>query len=396
MKQLFTFLLVAISSILLAQAPQSIPYQAIVRNTDGSVMASTSITMTFKIHDVSAAGTVVYEETHSTTSNTQGLVSLNVGVGTAVTGTFASINWGSGAKFLHVLMNTGSGNVDLGTQQMMSVPYALYADNCGEVFRVSSNGDSLFLGSNNYVIIPGLSAINGTQSNIGANLLPGNDTCDDQFISVSDCGGDTSMIYLGESYNLVEVEGQCWFAENLSTDKYRNGDLITSDLGELAWATTSSGAFVLYNNDVANEAIYGKLYNWYAAVDSRGICPQGWHVPTECDWMFLEKALGMSPWVLEAVGDRGTNQGGALKAVTGWQGTNFGAQNSTGLTILPGGYVDFEFQLPYSKGGKGYFWSSSEASANSASARILDSGKSSINRSILYKNNGFSIRCIKD
>jgi hypothetical protein len=84
MKQLFTFLLVALSSIVMAQAPQSIPYQAIVRNTDGSLMASTSITMTFKIHDASATGTVVYEETHTTASNTQGLVSINVGAGTVL------------------------------------------------------------------------------------------------------------------------------------------------------------------------------------------------------------------------------------------------------------------------------------------------------------------------
>jgi hypothetical protein len=129
MKQLFTFLFSAISIFIFAQAPQSIPYQAVVRNTDGSNMANAAVIITFKIHDNSANGTVVYEETHATTTNAQGLVSLNVGGGTAVTGTFSGIQWGTGSKFLHVLMNAGNVVVDLGTQQMLSVPYALYAAN---------------------------------------------------------------------------------------------------------------------------------------------------------------------------------------------------------------------------------------------------------------------------
>jgi hypothetical protein len=129
MKQLFTLLLLAVSSVIAAQAPQSIPYQAVIRNTDGSVMANTSINIIFKIHDFSATGTVVYEESHNTSSSEQGLVALNVGGGTPITGTFIDINWGNGAKFLQVLMNPGNGMIDLGTQQMMSVPYALYAAN---------------------------------------------------------------------------------------------------------------------------------------------------------------------------------------------------------------------------------------------------------------------------
>jgi hypothetical protein len=123
-----------LSSLLgFAQAPQSIPYQAVVRNADGSAMSSTAMTMTFKIHDVTATGNVVYQESHTTTSNAQGLVILQVGQGQAAVGTFDNINWGSGAKFLHVMMNAGAGEVDLGTQQMMSVPYALYALTAGNL-----------------------------------------------------------------------------------------------------------------------------------------------------------------------------------------------------------------------------------------------------------------------
>ncbi len=140
MKQLAVLLFFVICTNVFSQAPQSIPYQAVVRNTDGTVMSNTALTMTFKIHDVSATGTVVYEESHTTSSNAQGLVAVNVGGGTPITGTFSNINWGNGAKFLHVLMNAGNGVVDLGTQQMMSVPYALYAENSGQ-----SNNPSNFV-----------------------------------------------------------------------------------------------------------------------------------------------------------------------------------------------------------------------------------------------------------
>ena len=151
MKQLLTFLMLAISAAVFAQAPQSIPYQAVVRNIDGSTLANTPVNITFKIHDNNAMGTVVYEETHATTTNAQGLVSLNVGGGTAVIGTFSGIQWGTGSKFLQVLMKAGNGNVDLGTQQMMSVPYALYAANSQQgpqgvgIQTISAQGNNLII-----------------------------------------------------------------------------------------------------------------------------------------------------------------------------------------------------------------------------------------------------------
>jgi hypothetical protein len=116
-----------IATFLFAQAPQGIPYQAVMRNADGSVMVSNAVELTFMIHDVSASGTVVYQESHSLASNARGLVSCVVGNGVVSQGNFANINWGSGAKFLHVMMGT----TDLGTQQMLSVPYALYAAQSG-------------------------------------------------------------------------------------------------------------------------------------------------------------------------------------------------------------------------------------------------------------------------
>ncbi len=273
MKQLLTFLFLAVSAIIIAQAPQSIPYQAILRNTDGTVMASTSLTMTFKIHDVSATGAVVYEETHSTTSNPQGLINLNIGAGDPNIGSFATIVWGTGAKFLQVSINAGSGDIDLGTQQMMSVPYALYAEDV--IVRVSATGDTLFIG-NNYSIVPGVSAANPVSiSNSGAVLLPGNNTCQNEYISVTGCGGQDSLIYFDRYYSLLEIGGQCWFGESLSTNKFNNGDTISVN-------QYSPSEFQLY------------LYNSSVIEDSRNICPTGFHVATLCDYHFLFMSQGSS------------------------------------------------------------------------------------------------------
>ena len=154
MKAVFTLSLhLLITSFLCAQAPQGIPYQAVMRNSDGGIMASSAVDLTFMIHDGSATGSVVYQESHSLTSNAQGLVTCVVGNGVVSQGNFANINWGSGAKFLHVMM----GITDLGTQQMLSVPYALYSESTD--VSISPTGDTLTIGGNS-VIVPGISAAN--------------------------------------------------------------------------------------------------------------------------------------------------------------------------------------------------------------------------------------------
>jgi hypothetical protein len=113
-----------------AQVPQGIPYQAIARNGQGQPLANTNVKVRFSILDSTATGTAVYIESHNTTTSALGLFTANVGMGNASTGTFSAINWGQNYKFLKVELDTtatGNSYIDLGTQQMMSVPYALYA-----------------------------------------------------------------------------------------------------------------------------------------------------------------------------------------------------------------------------------------------------------------------------
>ena len=129
-------------SVALAQPPQGIPYQAVARNSSGAIMASTGVSIRFSIRDSVATGTILYRETFSVTTSAQGLFSVNIGQGTPVTGAFSGINWGTNSKFLQVELDPagGSSYIDMGTTQMMSVPYALYSNQSGGLSGVASGG----------------------------------------------------------------------------------------------------------------------------------------------------------------------------------------------------------------------------------------------------------------
>ena len=129
-----TFMLLVIYNSM-AQVPQTVPYQAVARNTSGNLLANQTVSIRFSIHDTTSGGLVVYQETQSTTTNALGLFTANIGAGTPVTGSFAAINWGSGSKFIQIEIDLsgGSSYANMGTSQMMSVPYAQYAASSGTV-----------------------------------------------------------------------------------------------------------------------------------------------------------------------------------------------------------------------------------------------------------------------
>ncbi len=148
---LFSFLLIFNTAH--SQAPQGIPYQAAAHNSSGAVLASTAVSVRFSIRDSTATGAIHYRETHSITTDASGIFSVNVGLGTPVTGTFAGINWGSNAKYLQVELDPagGSSYINMGTQQMMSVPYSLYSNNG---FTPGVTGDIMFYNGTNWVKLP--------------------------------------------------------------------------------------------------------------------------------------------------------------------------------------------------------------------------------------------------
>jgi len=156
MKKIYVFLsFCLIHFITQAQTPQGIPYQSVIRNGSGALLINQAVHLRFSIHDSTMLGTIVYQESHTSTTTNLGMVILSIGQGTPSIGTFSAINWGSGAKFMQVELDTtgGSSYIDLGTQQMMSVPYALYAKTAGNVNLPpgASQGQVLTYCDGNYI-----------------------------------------------------------------------------------------------------------------------------------------------------------------------------------------------------------------------------------------------------
>jgi uncharacterized protein (TIGR02145 family) len=193
-------------------------------------------------------------------------------------------------------------------------------------------------------------------------------------------------------------------AENLKVTHYRNGDPIPNISRDAAWADRTTGACCDFNNDPRNVATFGKLYNWYAVVDSRNIAPAGWHVPTDEEWKQLEMYLGMSQIQADDTNQRGTDEGGKLKeaGTTHWYSPNTGATNESGFTALPGGHRSCYGSFMDTEIGRvAYFWSSTVSDYEGEWFRILDYGGSSVSRYYFYNNFygklfGLSVRCVQD
>ncbi|MFN6022488.1 MAG: fibrobacter succinogenes major paralogous domain-containing protein, partial [Bacteroidota bacterium] len=178
------------------------------------------------------------------------------------------------------------------------------------------------------------------------------------------CGTSSVSDIDGNSYTTVSIGTQCWMKENLKTSRYRNGGLIpnvTTD--NTAWVNLTTGAWSYYNNDVSNNAIYGKLYNWYTTLGDT-LCPIGWGVPTDAEWTTLTTYLGG-----ESVA------GGKMKetGTTLWNDPNTGADNTIGFSGLPGGrrntdLTDGSFTTIKNNA---FFWSATELDYNYAWLRSL-------------------------
>ncbi len=170
-------------------------------------------------------------------------------------------------------------------------------------------------------------------------------------------------------------------AENLRVTHYRNGDAIPNVT--TAWSGLTTGAYCWYDNIATNEK-YGALYNWYAVVDSRGLCPEGWHVPTDAEWDALINPLG-GEYIA----------GGKMKAISDlWDSPNIDATNSSSFSGLPGGFrsnTSFSHLSIY-----GYWWSSTEYTDTYSWSRRLEDGYGYARDLYRSKWRGLSVRCLRD
>ncbi len=188
--------------------------------------------------------------------------------------------------------------------------------------------------------------------------------------------------------NLLPVSNcnQVWETKNLDVATYRNGDAIPHVTDSAQWVHLTTGAWCYYNNDSANGPIYGKLYNWYAVNDPRGLAPAGYHVSTDLEWTSLVACLG---------GD--STAGGKIKeaGLMHWLTPNTGATNSSGITGLPAGCRDFDGSFKYIS-SYGIWWSSTMEDSSYAWARDIYYNDGVILRFSDLKILGFSVRCLKD
>lgn len=201
----------------------------------------------------------------------------------------------------------------------------------------------------------------------------------------------------GNTYKTIQIRNQIWMAEDLRTIKYLDGTLIPEIKNADEWLSTKEAALSYYpNSDSTTKPKV--LYNWFA-VNSGKLCPAGWHVPNDAEWMELERNIGLAEDLIQTVGARGWNQkiDGKLKAVEKgiWQVDRDYYSNETGFSAKPTGYRTntgtFQFQKQFA-----YWWSSSSESEEFAWKRHLSYYRDIVNRNVMLKNSGLCVRCIKD
>ncbi len=330
--------------------PQSFKYQAVARNSQGVAIANTTIGLMVSILEGSTNGTAVYSETFTTESNAAGVFSVNIGNGNVVSGNFSEIDWGAADYFLNIALDVsgGSNYTDMGTTQLLSVPYSLYT---GSIYVHYSN-DTLYIG-NTYVVLT------------GGGTPPG---------TVTD--------YDGNIYETVTIGTQTWMKESLRSLHYSDGTPVND-----VW---------VYDDDENNAEIWGRLYSWDAAMRSasssngnpsgvQGICPQGWHLPSKAEFEQLIDYVGAvgGGWKLKETGgtywempNSNTNESG------------FSARGSGERSNVAGTYQYLKEHAD--------FWSATEQNSSNGYHMILYSNQSGAPIHYTDKENGYSVRCVKD
>lgn len=339
-----------------SQSPQGFNYQAVIRNTDGTVKANETVAIQIKILHGYTDGPPVYMEIHNTQTNQLGLVNLVIGDG-ATSDDLSAIDWANGPYFLEITVN----GTLLGTSQLISVPYALYAARVDEEY-----------------------------------ILQMLDSLKSKEYEESDPIQDID----GNEYKTVLIGDQIWMAENIKVTHYPDGSTIPNVTEDSDWWSLdyTDDAWCYYNNDSRVGDTYGALYNWAAATNNsiantnspnevQGVCPDGWHLPSDEEWNTLTEYLG----------GKGV-AGGKMKEIGGsefWKYPNVGATNESSFTALGGGSRPSGSSFTRLR-DEANFWTSTEVDSAEAWVRILYYDSPGIRRTNKPKNSGFSVRCIKN
>ncbi len=381
-----------ISTNVLAQVPQGISHQAVIRDANNQLVANSTIGIQVSILHGGVDGEAVYVETHVLISNDSGLITYIIGDGEIQSGVFAEIDWSAGPYFLKTEADP-AGGMDYsitGVTQFLSVPYALYSE-FAKYAETFTGLDEL------------LARIEALEAALDIDVPgPGN---------VTDIDGNV--------YQTVIIGDQEWMAENLRVSKYNNGEAIPTGLGNTEWGNTTEGAYAIYDHNASDTdginspeemlAAYGKLYNWYAVTDSRGLCPIGWSVPNDDDWTQLvnyvvahgfpnSNVVNGAGNALKSCRQVDSPMGGDCNKSTHprWNShdTYYGFDEFD-FSALPAGYR-FSIGSFANVGFLGLWWSATEFSDANAWFRGMVSLSGSVSRNENSKRYGCSVRCVRE
>ncbi len=262
-------------------------------------------------------------------------------------------------------------------------------------YSFSGSGNFITTGTVQVTLVGSGTPITAQTDNFTATANGNSGTCTFD-VTVVSCEAPFTDTRDGQTYTTVQIGNQCWMAENLNIGTRIDGNVDQSDNGTIEK--------YCYNNDEANCDTYGGLYQWnetmqYVTTEgTQGICPDGWHLPTDDEWKTLEMELGMTQAQADGTGWRGTNEGSKM-AGNAFMWTNGPLENdpefnTSGMTVLPAGFRNTDGSF-FGQSSYAYLWSSNEYGSY-AWRRLLYYSQTDVNRNTNGKACGFSVRCVKD
>jgi uncharacterized protein (TIGR02145 family) len=381
MKKFYIFLCLVIAALtqLQAQTPQGFNYQATVRNTTGELIINSNVYFKFNVIQGSQTAVPVFTETHYVPTDDLGQVTLIIGEGTANTGVFSEIDWSLGSYYLGIELsiNGDNGYVAMGTTQLLSVPYALYAANSGNATPTIPDLEAVLAENNsaNNQQIKNLQDPTDTQDAVTKNYTYSKAEVDALIANLQSQIDNTETASVtdidGNTYDYITYGDQVWTVDNAAMETYRDGTPIPQVTDATEWSNLTTGAWCYYNNDPTK----GKLYNWYAIVGihdtdsdtpNKEFAPEGWHVSSDAEWTTLVEYLIANGYNYDGTTTE-NKLAKSMASTTGW-GTSTGTgeigndqslNNSSRFNAFPEGlrYSDGSFN---SEGGNAVFWTSSE------------------------------------
>ncbi len=370
MKTITLFISALLLNVLITfgQNQQAFSYQAVVRNSSGEIIANHSVGFRISIYNDTLTGTELYKETHSATTNQFGIATLQIGNGTPVSGPFSSINWGDNHnKYLKIEVDVSGGTnyTSMGTSQLLSMPFSLNS-------KITSGLTVMTSAERDAIATPemGMALFNSDTRRI--NYHDGYGWLEITGIRQADftCGNPLLDSRDGTYYNTIEIGGQCWMAENLNIGTMIQGTVNPSNNGTIEK--------YCYANQYCDT--YGGFYQWNEMMDysytegAQGICPEGWHIPTDAEWTSLINATG------------GVNNAG----------TNLVVGGSSGFEALMAGHRKPQLSgYPFAYlAVRAYFWTSTNTGGGPYD-RYLINNESHVYTETTDIEYGFSVRCVK-